>query len=59
MFNNINKDTHVLSFSLTADSPLTPGLHNSLRPLASVCDGCVTLPRGAMGLSAVCDRGIS
>ena len=22
-------------------------------------DGCVTLPRGAMGLSAVCDCGIS
>ena len=22
-------------------------------------DGCVTLPRGAMGLSAVCDYGIS
>ena len=23
------------------------------------CDGCVALPRGAMGLSAVCDYGIS
>ena len=23
------------------------------------CDGCVALPRGAMGLSAVCDCGIS
>ena len=23
------------------------------------CDGCVALPRGAIGLSAVCDRGIS
>ena len=24
-----------------------------------LCDGCVALPRGAMGLSAVCDCGIS
>ena len=23
------------------------------------CDGCMALPRGAMGLSAVCDCGIS
>ena len=23
------------------------------------CDGCVALPHGAMGLSAVCDCGIS
>ena len=27
--------------------------------LPGVCNGCVALPRGAMGLSAVCDCGIS
>ena len=32
----------------------------ALLGLSSRCrDGCVALPRGAMGLSAVCDCGIS
>ena len=33
--------------------------NRELVALLFLCDGCVALPRGATGLSAVCDCGIS